>query len=299
MQQRLPAAVRGVAGRLAHRSPVPTVKDLAGLPSGEVIVVLLVGGLGNQMFQYAAARALALRASATLVLDLSWFRTQSKQRFGLDEFAIDAVVLDEAAGNSATRRLPVLKERGFHFQPELVAGGVNCYLEGYWQSERYFADAREQIRADFLMPYLATPAGIAESERAVSVHVRRGDYVSEPETLAYHGTCSLEYYARAMDLLRRLVPGARFRVFSDDPGWAQDNLAGSDVNVISEPGSSPHADLSLMAQCRHHVLANSSFSWWGAWLSPAGGTTVAPRPWFLTPDNNTTDLLPPAWLTLG
>ncbi|MCW2571546.1 MAG: glycosyl transferase family 11, partial [Frankiales bacterium] len=217
-------------------------------------------------------------------------------------FPIRAMVLDgtvRAAGE--TRRLPVVKERGFHFQPGLLTVAPSCYLEGYWQSERYFEVAAEDIRRDFRVEPSpdADPLRSTDPEKAVSVHVRRGDYVAEPEIRAYHGTCSLEYYARAMDLVRRLVPGAKFLLFSDDPLWVEANLGGPDAVVVSEPGSAPHRDLLLMAQCRHHVLANSSFSWWGAWLSRPGGVTVAPRPWFLTPENNTKDLLPPAWLSVG
>jgi hypothetical protein len=275
---------------------------VGGLPAGEVVVAGLVGGLGNQMFQYAAARAVALRTGAALVLDLSWFPTQSKQDFGLDAFPISATVLEvEQTDSGDARRLPIVKERGFHFQPTLLTAAPSCYLEGYWQSERYFEVVADDVRRDFLIdpPPAAESLRNQDLDRAVSVHVRRGDYVTEAETLAYHGVCSLEYYARAMDVARRLVPGARFFLFSDDPAWVAANLGGPDAVVVSEQDSPAHRDLLLMAQCRHHVLANSSFSWWGAWLSRPGGVTIAPRPWFLTAENNTKDLLPPAWLSLG
>jgi hypothetical protein len=301
VQQRRSERPRAALARLARRPAAP-VREVGGLPPGAVVVTGLVGGLGNQMFQYAAARAVTLRTGATLALDLSWFPTQSKQQFGLAAFPIRATVLDPTQPlPGETRRLPVVKERGFHFQPALLTAAPSCYLEGYWQSERYFEAVADDIRREF---WIDPPPEVdlfrpTDQQTAVSVHVRRGDYVAEPETRAYHGTCSLEYYARAMDLVRRLVPGARFFLFSDDPAWVQANLGGADTVVVSELHSPAHRDLLLMAQCRHHVLANSSFSWWGAWLSQPGGVTVAPRPWFLTPENNTKDLLPPAWLSIG
>jgi hypothetical protein len=299
--QRRSVRPRAALARLTPRWVAP-VREVGGLPAGDVIVAGLFGGLGNQMFQYAAARAVALRTGATLALDLSWFPTQSKQDFGLAAFPISATLLDATQPTpGGSRRLPVVKERGFHFQPAVLTSAPSCYLEGYWQSERYFEAVADDIRRDFRLDPIPEAESLRNQDldRAVSVHVRRGDYVAEPETLAYHGICSLEYYARAMDLARRLVPDARFFLFSDDPAWVEANLGGPDAVVVSEQDSPAHRDLLLMALCRHHVLANSSFSWWGAWLSRPGGVTVAPRPWFLAPENNTKDLLPPAWLSVG
>jgi hypothetical protein len=292
----LPTA-RSALRRVARgRTAPPAVREVAGLPDEPVVVVELVGGLGNQMFQYAVGRALALRRGVPLLLDLSWFPTQTKQAFGLDRFDLPAAVLEPGRAGR-TRQLQVVREQGFHFQAHVLDAPPDVYLTGYWQSERYFADVADVLRRE-----LGSAAGVPQRPPVdgASVHVRRGDYVSEPETNAYHGTCSLAYYRRAMEIVHRLADGpVDFAVFSDDPQWAQEQLAGPGVQVVSGPGRTAHDDLLDMARYRHHVLANSSFSWWGAWLSAAEGTTVAPRPWFLTPDSNTKDLLPPAWLTVG
>lgn len=282
---------------------LPRYRNVPALPPGDHLVVEVLGGLGNQMFQYAAGRAATLRTGAELVLDLSWFTTECNQDYGLDRFAIQAASLPASSGGTTTR-LPVVRERGFHHQPGLWQVDGSAYLSGYWQSPRYFEEAADVLRTEFRTPSPLSLGAIVGRDvapaRAASVHVRRGDYVADPEAQAYHGTCSPAYYVRAMSLVRALAGAdVEFFLFSDDPAWAARALGGPGVQVVSTPASAPHDDLVLMSQCRHHVLANSSFSWWGAWLGEPDGVTVAPRPWFLTPENNTKDLLPPGWLTIG
>jgi len=136
------------------------------------------------------------------------------------------------------------------------------------------------------------------SGNAVSVHVRRGDRVSDPRLAGVLGSCPAAYYRRAWRLIRERVRDPLFIVFADDPAWARGQLTFLDpVKFVSDPGHRPdHDDLWLMTQCRHHVIANSAFSWWGAWVADAADkVVVAPDRWFANPAYNGRDIVPPAW----
>jgi hypothetical protein len=294
-----------------------------------LVIARMIGGLGNQMFQYASGRALALRCGADLKLDLSGFATYSRRRYELDTLPICAAVATDAelAGfgvdpkrrsgfiDRVRRKLripvgsrggPVYREPHFHFDPAMVALDAPVYLDGYWQSEKYFADCQDAVRRE-LTPVAplerdnAVMATQIEARNAVSLHVRRGDYVSDPTTNNYHGTCSLDYYRGAVEHVVAHTENAHLFVFSDDPGWAQHNLRLPVAATFVTANSADRGclDMQLMSRCRHHILANSSFSWWGAWLNPSPGKiVVAPRRWFNAARSDTRDLLPPAWVRL-
>lgn len=176
--------------------------------------------------------------------------------------------------------------------------------DGYWQSERYFVDAADIIRAEFkprlaLEPENAATAAAIDGVTAVSVHVRRGDYVTDKVTNAYHGVCSLDYYRAAIARIAERVASPHLFVFSDDHAWVQENLR-SNYPTTYVTANSPdrgYRDMQLMSRCRHHIIANSSFSWWGAWLNPRPDkVVVAPARWFIDKSNDTRDLLPGEWL---
>jgi hypothetical protein len=185
-------------------------------------------------------------------------------------------------------------------------------LYGYFQSERYFVDIADKLR-DYFQPCdgfgpqaQAMADAIARSDMAVSVHIRRGDYVKSAKTARVHGTLGTNYYRKALHVLQGAVasPITVF-VFSDDPADAEGVLdfvpRDHFVQVRGNPDR-PWEDMALMARCRHHIIANSSFSWWGAWLNPAADKMIiAPREW-LTPaklrQHNTCDLYPPSWILL-
>jgi hypothetical protein len=198
----------------------------------------------------------------------------------------------------------VFSERSFDFDPAFAALGAQTYLVGYWQSARYFADIAGAIRHELRLPREPNVANahwlarIAEVD-AVCVHVRRGDYLLAPH-FQHHGLCSVEYYRGAMTLVRDSRLGVRFFVFSDDWGWARQHFAGDDVTVVEANGPEAGQDeLRLMSACRHHILANSSLSWWAAWLAAGDGQIViAPRPWF-TATAETPDLFPAGWLAVS
>jgi hypothetical protein len=281
-----------------------------------MVTVGLMGGMGNQMFQYAVGRAIALRRSASLTLDVSAFPDCHQRQYSLGAFRIvENLTLGGLMRIGRLRslchrvRLPglpyVLIERGFPFNPSVLEAPRNVYLIGYWQSEKYFKGIEDIIRRDFC--FKGEPGGqnaeVAASIKGVDsvcVHVRRGDYVSDPISNQFQGTCSPEYYRGAARLITSQVPSPHFFVFSDEPDWARANLEfEAPTTFVTHNGpESGHEDMRLMAFCRHHIIANSSFSWWGAWLSNSGGIVVAPKKWFGSNEWDTRDLVPERWVRL-
>jgi Glycosyl transferase family 11 len=293
-----------------------------------LVIARLIGGLGNQMFQYAAGRALALRRGADLKLDLSGFESYSRRRYELDTLPICAaaatgaelaefgvhkrrsVLIDRIRRKlrlrvgSAAR--PVYREPHFHFDPAMLALGAPVYLDGFWQSERYFLDCSDIIRRELTATDTfdhenAVVAAQIDAVNAVSLHVRRGDYVSDATTNRYHGICAPQYYQNALEYIVARTERPHLFVFSDDPEWTQCNLRFPvpTTFVVANSAERGQSDMALMSRCRHHILANSSFSWWGAWLNPSHEKiVVAPRRWFNagTPDGR--DLVPQAWVRL-
>jgi hypothetical protein len=285
-----------------------------------VIIVRLRGGLGNQMFQYALGRRLSLERNVPLKLDASPMEADSLRNFALHGFRIQAAMAaaTELPGllrwpprlvrklawlGRVSGRMSLIFESGFRFDPAVLeAPGAVC-LDGYWQSERYFDKYSDQIRSDF---QLLNPIGadrqasvaLIRNTTAVSVHVRRGDYVTNPVTNSVHGTCTPDWYENAMSRMADAVASPTFFVFSDDPDWARDNLPSRWPCHFVEPrpDGRDFEDMHLMALCRHHILANSSFSWWGAWLNPdLGKRVIAPLRWFNDGLIDTRDLVPERW----
>jgi hypothetical protein len=286
-----------------------------------VIVAGLAGGLGNQMFQYAAGRRLALARGTSLKLDRAPL-VGSGRAYALDHLLIEAsfAAPEEIPPRKRRRRAALacllpgrrgggaatatrVRQRGSGFDPAVLDLPDDVYLDGYWQSERYFQDIADTIRRDFT--FAAPPVGrnaelleAIDAAPAASVHVRRGDYVSDPKTNAYHGVCGGEYFARCAEEILDRAGAAHFFVFSDEPEWARANLRlpATATVVDHNPPEDGHEDLRLMSRCRHHVIANSSFSWWAAWLNPRPDKLVfAPRHWFGSPDLDDSTIVPDGW----
>jgi len=294
-----------------------------------MVIVRLLGGLGNQMFQYAAARRLALAHNVPLKLDISWFGHAADRAYALHALNIqEAFATPEEVGElrgPSTRGIPRVLFRlrrrfkiGYDWtwihertlspaDPRVFHAGARTYLDGYWQSEKYFSDVADTIRREFTSRdrldagtrELLDRMGTAES---VSVHVRRGDYVSHPRASRARSVCTPSYYQRCVAYIAERLGHPHLFVFSDDPDWVAANLRFEypTTLVSTVPARPDHTDLRLMSACRHHVIANSSFSWWGAWLNPYHDQLVlAPRRWMNDARVDDRDVVPARWIRVS
>lgn len=294
------------------------------------ITVGLNGGVGNQMFQYAAALGLAVRQDADLKLDLSAFEHNTYRPYQLNRLKVPQSLyngppLFEPARplmTRITRRLGrklgwtrkehhgLYTEPHFHFDPAFFnLSGAEVRLTGYFQSPHYFAGAESLLHGRFQIKSPFTPtatdwaAKIAQSPCAVSVHLRRGDYCESHLSQTHH-LLDRGYYDRAMTLIQDLVgERAEFFFFSDAPDFVADTFADLPrVHIVRSDPTAPWEDLFLMAKCRHNIIANSSYSWWGAWLNAAQDKRViAPAQWFTSnflATCNVVDLYPEDWILL-
>jgi len=256
------------------------------------------GGLGNQMFQYACGRAITHRLGAQLCLDISWFKKGNRE-YALDNFPhIQSIKKSHSTGMPSLfqkifRRLKIhyFHEPDYSYWPGIEKIKTSAHITGYWQNENYFSAISPIIKQDFQFPEFTCPeaeeiAGkIKEAPCPVSIHIRRGDYVENDNVNKIFGTCSLEYYQKALHMIieKNNMPVQLF-LFSDDPEWIKNNFdtqgCTSAIIDIPQHKNTPHHDMHLMSLCSHHIIANSSFSWWGAWLSNRQGTVIAPEQWF-------------------
>lgn len=292
-----------------------------------MLVMRLQGGLGNQLFQYSAGRAISESLGVPLWLDLSWYRSLPKgaipRAYELQRYPINARCFDPLDPESpwfwSIERLGCLawvdgrlrwarsfRERGLDHDPVVAKLRPGRVLEGYWQSPRYFDVIAPALREE-LQPLAslgeedAHIAGMIQQDagNAVAVHVRRGDYLTGVHAL-HHGTCGIDYYQRAFEKIRVVIERPRFFVFSDDPDWVRSrkDVFGEATLVEHNNTKTAFQDLRLMSLCRGHVIANSSFSWWGAWLSRSPGKLViAPARW-LGNGAPLPTLMPPDWVRL-
>jgi len=295
-----------------------------------VIIANLIGGLGNQMFQYATSRALARDLDQALRFSADGFRSYSLHQglqlasvFALDLPLASRADLQRTVGRllapNLMRRLaarvgwPGLASSRFvaepspRWWPELRQRCLRgAYLHGYWHSEHYFAHQAEAIRADFRWrePLQGRNADLArqilDAPRAISLHVRRGDYVANAKNQSIYASCPPSYYVAALERIaqRTGLPATAVFAFSDDPGWVMQELAPHIPGLVlvdHNRAAASWQDMRLMSLCRHHIIANSSFSWWGAWLDGrAGAEVIAPAHWYANSFDDS-DLVPSGW----
>ena len=266
-----------------------------------------------------------LKETSLLKIDLSWFYGQEKRRFELDQFNTPSslklpeiyYLLPPFSRNLKIRKEYIkldkllLERQRFYFKEDLI-GIFDArilrikgpkYLDGYWQSEKYFDSIKDIIRADFKLkkPLSVQDLSIAEEMRAnpysVSVHIRRGDYVSDYKTIRAHLICTPDYYSETMNLMKaKLGNKTVFYIFSEDPDWCKSGVDyPSDFRIISDGKRSSSEELVMMSCCRNAIITNSSFSWWGAWLnSDLNKIVIYPKKWFY--NHNAPDIPLPNWL---
>lgn len=285
----------------------------------------MIGGLGNQMFQAAAGRAVAERIGGHLELDVTRIGGSRHRRFALDALPHGAtIVRDEragfarrleklayAAGRAAYPKLgrpmngwtgPVYVEPHFHFDPKVLSISGRCYLRGYFQSPRYFADVSELIRQSFDLSGCVSPSAIKTAHNFdpadVAVHIRRGDFAADSRANRVHGVLGADYYDAALKFIGSQGGIGAVHAFSDDHEYARSLLARYD-RVVFHRGETEHDDLYMMSRAQRHIIANSTFSWWSAWLDPRpDALVVAPSAWFSAAklaETNLIDLFPKTW----
>lgn len=276
-----------------------------------MIVTELIGGLGNQMFQYAAGAALAKRSGVSVRVDTTSFEHYTLRRYALEDFACAAEVADPTERLDVALHGQLLEERSALYEPRLEHPYPKAYLRGYWQCERYFQSIRRRLLSEFHPrdPLAGLDADIAAEmadSASVALHIRRGDYVANPHTNAFHGVLPVDYYRDALAFIHENQPAPeqakrRYFIFSDDPDWCEEAYAFLEPKVLvrHNPPERGFMDLYLMAQAKHHVIANSSFSWWAAWLCRnPGQIVVAPRQWFAASHAQCQDIVPERWVRL-
>ena len=292
-----------------------------------MVISWIQGGIGNQMFQYAVGRALSLANQQSLFVDLQDFKSYSLHHgfqlnsvFELNVEVADARLLNAVIGfrnQHFLRKIikrPIFQfirgghfvvEPHFHYWPQIENVTADCYLHGYWQSEKYFKSIESTIRSDFQFHQALDPESSLLAEEmqctsSVSVHIRRGDYLSDSKTAKIMHVCELDYYQRAVNYISKQLVSPVFYIFSDDILWVKQQLSipYKTIFVAHNCGKESYRDMQLMSLCKHHIIANSSFSWWGAWLNPnPNKLVVAPQKWFVN-GNSDKDLLPERWMRL-
>jgi hypothetical protein len=281
------------------------------------IRVELIGGLGNQMFQAAAGRSLAAKIGGSLELDVTRIGGSRQRRFALDALPHGAtVVCDdrsvifrkfEKLGYATVRAInpslrrpvngwngPVYVEPHFHFDPSFSSISGSCYLRGYFQSPRYFADVTDLIRRSFDLRGCVSAAAIKTADNFapadVAVHIRRGDLATDSSANRVHGVLDHSYYDAALQFIARQGSIDVIHAFSDDHEYARALLARHE-RVVFHRGETEHDDMYMMSRARRHIIANSTFSWWSAWLdSRPDSLVVGPAAWFAQEKLKTTDL---------
>ena len=284
------------------------------------------GGLGNQLFQYAHAFWLANELSAELVVDDGWYRGRRPRRETSRRFLLDSYVLPFRYPTACERLglalvslvVPVQKRFGVRLFPFHLEGlplqwqrlwrSRTVVVQGYWQGfhqvQRVLPQLRTMLRPSVSLSskaYSRILDEVSSCPEPVVVHVRRGDYMANPISAAYHGVCSLEYYSRAFAHLQSHCRHPHLFLFSDDLTWACENLPFGDMPFTPvDLGDQPDADLAeldLMSRCHHAIIANSTFSWWGAVLiDHPGRIVITPFQWFAS--GPAPELYVPGWVVL-
>lgn len=301
-----------------------------------MVIVDIYGGLGNQMFQYAVGRHLSKKLNTKLKFDYSFnlIRTDFDPKDITKIFDIFNVIGEKATIQEIEKfkaprnkisvkkyyfyiknkypsffrtKYNLIKESYYHFNKDILSLSSHCYLSGYWQSEQYFSDIENLIREDFRIkkPMFGNNLEIAEKIKkteSVSVHLRGRDYITRKEINKKHLTCDNSYYERSLSLIREKIKNPQFFVFSDDPEWAKYFLKTNYSCTFVEGNSwnkTNYEDLRLMSLCKNNIIANSSFSWWGAWLNQnPNKIIIGPKKWFNDPGRKDDNPIPDSWIKI-
>jgi hypothetical protein len=293
-----------------------------------MIIINLKGGLGNQMFQYAVGRNLAVIHGTELKLDTSFLLKRNNEAITYRDYELSIFNIAENFASSdeigevknfwnkallkiipSYKNNPYVKEKHFHFDPHVLKRKDNCYLDGHWISERYFEGIKSIIRNEF-----SFKLDVIESARdlkfkiqnsnAICIQIRRGDYVTNADVSKVHGVTSLTYFSKAIDLIKTNVENPVFFIFSDDIDWCIENFkdlkSAYFVEKILAGASVSNSDyLQLMKECKYFIISNSTFGWWGAWLGDyRNKIVIAPKAWLNVDSIITKDVYPSEWIKI-
>ncbi len=291
-----------------------------------MIITKLIGGIGNQMFQYAAARRLAHIHQTDLKLDITSYASYKLRKFELDNFNITAQtatkkeiekfikipknIFEKIVFNlipSVQKRSRFYyEEKFYHFDPNVFTLPDNVYLSGYFQSEKYFIDIEDIIREELIVKHRPDRKNQdflkqIGSTNSVGVHIRRGDFAADSDTKSLHGLYGSDYFQKAVVVISSKIPHPYFYIFSDDIDWAKNNfkieypITFIDNNIDKKD----YEDLRLMSSCKHNIIVNSTFGWWGAWLNKnKSKIIITPKNWYEHGPTDTYDLIPEAWIKI-
>jgi hypothetical protein len=289
-----------------------------------MIIVYLKGGLGNQLFQYAAGRQLAHIHNTTLKLDTTAYYYGGPRRYELYHFNIQ----ENVAVTEEIRKLTDVTQNKFQklfhilthshdaissthirynkalYKADFFKLPDNIYLEGYWLSEKYFSNIKDIIRREFAFREKSDEKNqeLADSITAVnsvSVHIRRGDFTEDAKAAQSHGICPVQYYRYCIDYITKKIENPHFFIFSDRPEQSKNllKLSYPATYINQNSGEKDYEDMRLMSLCKHNIIANSSFSWWAAWLNANPQKIVlAPQKWFADKKFKIDDIIPAGWI---
>ena len=290
-----------------------------------MIVIKLSGGLGNQLFQYAYGRALATEFDKELILDTDFLLDRNKrENFVFRDFDLDLFKLKPYQFFDDFKKIQFykkswfkksfveVKEERFSYSPiDIDIKKRNIYLDGYWQSFKYFSSIEDSIRKEFSFLHSFTEdqqllSNSIKTTTSICVNFRRTDFVSVPSAVETHGVPELEYYYTAIETIKAKVgKDVYLFVFSDDIEWCKAHFKVIDpvffVSHKQYKGERFSAYLQLMSQCKHFIIPNSTFGWWAAWLSQnQNKIIITPKRWFKdeTLQSQTQDLRPKEWLEI-
>lgn len=284
-------------------------------------IIKFNGGLGNQMFQYAFAKSLEEKTRIQSFFDMSFFSKKYSRPYELNIFELKLNEIKDISTklkiaaiwklrkqlkNKSFGGLNFYCEEHFEFDQNLFNTKPNTLIEGFFQSERYFENIKDKLCADFhfkkeLQGKNLELAEKIDASNSISLHIRRGDYVKKKRYQNLYATCSTDYYKKGVEEICKSFPNPKLFIFSDDIEWVKENLnlPYESIYVNHNTGDDSWKDMQLMSLCKHNIIANSSFSWWGAWLNPnEQKIVIAPKKWFNDDKIIQTDVIPDQWIKI-
>ncbi len=259
-------------------------------------IIKIQGGLGNQMFQYAHGRSEEL-SGKKIIFDNSFFTGNKLEKDTARNFKLNKF-------NIATNTEFFPKSHLIFDIWTKIKRRLGLNVDIYFQNEKYFINIADEIKKEFTLkkPLSDKAQEILDNiknNNSTSLHIRRGDYINNKETNSFHGICGVDYYQKSMNMVKEKIFNPVFFIFSDDIVWAKENFIGSEFVFVSCPEIEDVEEMILMSKCKHNIIANSSFSWWGAWLNNnPGKIVIAPKRWFNNKKANQNDIVPESWIKI-